>query len=139
MPAVGPIKMPASTKLILCRMTCVVEVIPQTDLFLQFGCSPKPAGLFVKLKANKRKSGEMKEFVCDFPNFDSCNAAKYSVIDSTVASGVLWENQNERKEVASELSLTTRLPQNQFPDLEARRFFKGRVEYFRFCIYFLIF
>ena len=125
MPAVGPIKMPASTKLILCRvMWCVVEVIPQIDLFLQFGCSPNSVGLFfVKLKANKRKSGEMKEFVCDFPNFDSCNAAKYSVIDSTVASGVLWENQNERKEVASELSLTTRLPQNQFPDLEARRFF----------------
>ena len=123
MPAVGPIKMPASTKLILCRVMCVVEVIPQIDLFFQFGCSPKPVGLFfVKLKANKRKSGEMKEFVCDFPNFDSCNAAKYSVIDSTVA-GVLWENQNERKEVASELSLTTRLPQNQFPVLEARRFF----------------
>ena len=80
----------------------------------------------MKLKANKRKSGEMKEFVCDFPNFDSCNAAKYSVIDSTVASGVLWENQNERKEVASELSLTTRLPQNQFPVLEARRFFLKR-------------
>ena len=78
----------------------------------------------------------MKEFVCDFPNFDSCNAAKYSVIDSTVASGVLWENQNERKEVASELSLTTRLPQNQFPDLEGRRFFKGRVEYFTVRIYF---
>ena len=102
---------------------CVVEVILQTDLFLHFGCSPKPVVFFVKLKANKRKSGEMKEFVCDFPNFDSCNAAKYSVIDSTVASGVLWENQNERKEVAPELSLTTRLPQNQFPVLEARRFF----------------
>ena len=43
MPAVGPIKMPATTKLIL----CMVEVIPQTDLFLQFGCSPKPAGLFL--------------------------------------------------------------------------------------------
>ena len=109
-------------------MPCdVVEVIPQIDLFLQFGCSPNSVGLFfVKLKANKRKSGEMKEFVCDFPNFDSCNAAKYSVIDSTVASGVLWENQNERKEVASELSLTTRLPQNQFPVLEARRFFLKR-------------
>ena len=29
--------------------------------------------------------------------FDSCNAAKYSVIDSTVEK-VLWEKQNQRKE-----------------------------------------
>ena len=35
------------TKLMLCRVMCVVEVIPQTDIFHHFGCSPKPVGLFL--------------------------------------------------------------------------------------------
>ena len=44
---------------------------------------------------------QMKEFVIS-QKFDSCNAAKYSVIDSTVEN-VLWEKQNQRKEVGATL------------------------------------
>ena len=54
MPAVGPIIMPASTKLILCRRMCVVEVILQTDLFLHFGCSPKPV-FFCEVEGKQTK------------------------------------------------------------------------------------
>ena len=64
MPAVGPIKMPASTKLILCRVMCVVEVIPQTDLFLQFGCSPNSVGLFFCEIEGKQTKVRGNEGIC---------------------------------------------------------------------------
>ena len=137
MPAVGPIKMPASTKLILRRVMCVVVVIPQTDLFLQFDCSPKPAGLFLwNWRQTNESQGKWRNLFVTSQTL--IHAMRQNIPLSIPQSPVVFCGKiktNGRRCLQSCHWLHASLRTN-FQFWKQDGFFKLRVEYFTVRIYF---
>ena len=129
MPAVGPIKMPASTKLILCRVMCVVEVIPQTDLFRSWS-------FLWNWRQTNESQGKWRNLCVTSQTL--IHAMRQNIPLSIPQSPVVFCGKiktSGRRWLQSCHWLHASLRTN-FQIWKHDGFFKGRVDYFRFCIYF---
>ena len=89
---------------------------------------PSKLPLLCGIEGKHRNASRWRNLCVISQKFDSCNGAKYSVIDSTVEK-VLWEKQNQRKEVGGNASMDPELSQTTRHNLNSIIFnFESRIK-----------